>query len=254
MTRNLSADRRAVSEVIGYVLVISLVITTIGIVSVSGISILQDAREAEQTENAERAFDLLADNMEDIYRQGAPSRSTEVQLGNARVISANTTFINVSGTDPGGGSFSHNYSVHTLTYRDGSGEALIYDAGAIFRTRNGDGVAVRPAPFIIGSDRTVITVPRLTADATTAVSGSTALLRSNRLGATVVENDTTGGSGYTNLQVDVTAPHWRAWNRTLNDRAAVTCSHPGGQTISCDLPDPDAFYLTKTDIRVELVR
>jgi len=57
-------DRRAVSDVVGYVLVFSLVSLTVGVVSVAGVGALQDARDVEQANNAERAFDVLGDNVE----------------------------------------------------------------------------------------------------------------------------------------------------------------------------------------------
>ena len=57
---------RAVSDVVSYILVFALIISTVGIVSVSGISGLQDSRDGERVENAQRGFDLLADDVEDI--------------------------------------------------------------------------------------------------------------------------------------------------------------------------------------------
>jgi hypothetical protein len=73
-------DDRGVSEVIGFVLVFSLITMTIAIVSVTGIGGLQDAQQAEQVNNVERAFDVLDDNFDEIQRQQAPNRTTELKL------------------------------------------------------------------------------------------------------------------------------------------------------------------------------
>ena len=67
---------RGVSEVLGYALVFSLVIVTVSIISVSGLSGYQNAQSFERQSNAEKAYDVMHNNIEDIYYKGAPSRAT----------------------------------------------------------------------------------------------------------------------------------------------------------------------------------
>jgi 3',5'-cyclic AMP phosphodiesterase CpdA len=255
--RSLAADDRSVSEVVGYVLVISLVITTVGVVSVSGIGVLQDAREAEQIENAKRAFDLLADNMEDIYREGAPSRSTEIQLGSAQLVAQETTRFNVSWINSTSDRQFQSSNITSVVYRGDGESRLIYDAGAIFRVSQsgGEGTVLREPPLIVTPERTVITTPRTTSRGTSAVSGSTALIRATRLSESVLARNTQ----YTNITVNVTSPHWRVWRTALDGRENINCGSgdPATETISCELLDgnsPGVFYLTQTQIRVELTR
>jgi hypothetical protein len=257
MTPDLFGDDRGVSEVVGYVLVISLVITTVGIVSVTGIGVLQDAREAEQIENAQRAFDLLADNMEDIYAEGAPSRSTEIQLGNAQLVAQQTTTINVSWINSTGDRQSQPLNVTSITYRGDGEDRLIYDAGAVFRLSrpDGEGTVLREPPLVVTSERTVITAPQTTSQGTSAISGSTALIRATRLSESVLTRNTQ----YSDITINVTSPHWRVWRTTLTERQNIDCG-PGNsatETVSCEIlagNSPDVFYLTQTQIRVELTR
>ena len=111
-------DRRGVSETIGFVLVFSLIVLTVGVVLTVGYGGLQDARDAERVNNAERAFDVLADNVEDITHRGAPSRGTEVRLAEASLGAGSPTYLNVTGVnDSGGRVFSTgNYSTDTVVY------------------------------------------------------------------------------------------------------------------------------------------
>lgn len=259
MTRNRSfvGDNRSVSEVVGYVLVISLVITTIGVVSVSGVSVLQDAREAEQIENAQRAFDLLGGNIKDIHQEGAPSRSTEIQLGSAQLVAQETTTLNVSWVNSTGARLNRSFSLTSVTYSGDSDQRLIYDGGAVFRVYdpNTNGTVLRRPPFVISDERTVLAIPVITADSTSAVSGSTALIRTERVGDTVLERDTQ----YSDIRVNITSPHWRAWRTSLDEYSNVDCtdSDPGASTVSCELlngASPDVFHLTETRIRIALTR
>jgi hypothetical protein len=257
LDRSLASDDRGVSEVIGYVLVVSLVITTVGVVSVSGIGVLQDAREAERIENAKRAFDLLADNMEDIYREGAPSRSTEIQLGSAQLVAQQTTDINVSWVNSSGVRLNRSFSLSSVTYRGSSERRLVYDGGAVFRFSNPDsnGTVLRRPPFVINKNRVVLAVPVITTDSTSAVVGSTALIRTGWEGETVLERDTQ----YSNIRINVTSPYWRAWRTSLEEYRNVDCidSDAGSERISCVLLNnnsPEIFFLTETRIRLDLTR
>lgn len=73
-------DNRAVSEVVGFVLTFSLVTMAIAIVFTAGFGGLQDTQQAEQVNNVERAFDVLDTNVQEVQRQEAPSRATEMRL------------------------------------------------------------------------------------------------------------------------------------------------------------------------------
>ena len=96
-------DHRGASETIGFVLVFSLIVLTVGVVLTVGYTGLQDARDAERVNNAERAFDVLADNIEDITDRGAPSRGTEIRLAEAAIGPGAPTHINISGFNTSGG-------------------------------------------------------------------------------------------------------------------------------------------------------
>jgi hypothetical protein len=233
--------------------VLALVISTVGIVSVSGVSVLQDARDAEQMQTAQRAFDLLAENVADIHRQGAPSRSTEISLGDAQLVAAETTTFNVSWTNATGGREFQRIPTASVTYRTQGDQRLVYDAGAVFRLSEPDtgGVAVRDPPFLVTDRRAVIAVPQTFA-ATSSVSGSTVLVRTTRMSQTVLEHDAV----YENVTVAVTSEHWQAWRDVLEDDSHVDCGDgdPATGVVRCDLGDPDVFYLTETQIRVELTR
>ena len=91
-------NHRAVSEIIGFVLVFSLILGTITIVYVGGLSGLDDARNAERVNNAERAFDVMANNFQQMGRGDAPNRATEIKLADAQLTTTPNRAVNVNRT------------------------------------------------------------------------------------------------------------------------------------------------------------
>jgi hypothetical protein len=144
-----TAADRGVSEVISFALVFSLIAATVALVYVSGIGGLEDTRSSEQVNNAERAFDVLADNIGDIHRQAAPSRATEIKVSDAQMefgdsVRANITIRNMKGTG--------NTSVveyRPIVYSAEGGTDLLYSNGALFREDPSGAVLDKNPPFLL---------------------------------------------------------------------------------------------------------
>lgn len=142
---------RGVSEVISFALVFSLIVATVALVYVSGIGGLEATRSGEQVNNAERAFDVLADNIKDIHREGAPSRATEIKLSDAQMEFGDQVRFNVTIRNK----LAPNASVITyrpITYSADSGTRLVYANGALFREDRGGTVMNREPSFLLAYD------------------------------------------------------------------------------------------------------
>ncbi|WP_138005353.1 DUF7289 family protein [Halalkalirubrum salinum] len=79
------SDDRAVSELIGFILIFGLIISTVAVVSVAGFGSLSDRQTAEQVNNVERAFSVLADNIDDLTTHQDTERATEVRLAEGQL-------------------------------------------------------------------------------------------------------------------------------------------------------------------------
>lgn len=162
-TREPAADGRGVSEVISFVLVFSLIAATVALVYVSGIGGLESTRSAERVTNAERAFDVLQDNIADIHREGAPSRATEVKLSDAQMTYGESTRIavqveNLTDTNASVSNVS-SVTIDPIVYAAESGPELVYSNGAVFRQDRGGTVLNTPPGFLFtddGGERTAI--------------------------------------------------------------------------------------------------
>ncbi|WP_136715716.1 DUF7289 family protein [Halorientalis salina] len=254
-------DERAVTDVIGFILVFGLVATTVAIVSVSGLSTLQDARNAEQINNAERAFDVLADNMADIYQEGAPHRATEVSLDDATMNTATSVRINVSGEEKSSGDLETITNVQSrpvLWRSTQSAETEIaYSLGAVVRADRESGVMVNEPPFVLQDDRMLLTIVKTRTDNPKSLSGTTVRVRGNqeRSSSSVL---TGVDDSYDEVKINITSSRAGVWEQYF-ERKAITnsCSideETGRERVSCTLDAPKEMYVTVNGVNVELER
>lgn len=242
-------DRRGVSETVGFVLVFSLVMLTVGTVLTVGYAGLQDARDAERVNNAERAFDVLANNIEDITDGGAPSRGTEIRLAEASIGPGEPVTVNISGfAADGSRQFSTgNDSLGTIAY-EADGTKIRYTAGAVTRVQS-DGSTLLGAPnFLISNDSVIIPIVELTVQERTIAGSRTVLVRSER-NLNEVEVDQTG---IDRLAINLTTPAAGAWE-TYFEGEGMDCTRPDGDDgtrLTCDTEGLDRVQLIRFTIDV----
>lgn len=125
-------ENRAVSDMIAFVIVFSLIITSVGITYTYGLSTLTDYQEDEQKRNAERAFVTLSDNLGDIEDRQVQGRSGELRLSGGTISVQEDTRFNVSAPN-----WNRSFgAVGALTY-EYEDTRIEYESGAVFR-RDGD--------------------------------------------------------------------------------------------------------------------
>ncbi|XGI83375.1 hypothetical protein ACEU6E_08865 [Halorutilales archaeon Cl-col2-1] len=172
-------DERGVSEVVGFVIVLGIVTTSIGLVYLNGVPALGDQRDAAESENSLRSFALVKDSLDSVSRtDGVSSRDTQVRL-NGGALSVNSgagsqTWVNVSiinGSD-------HNIcdpevcntTVGYVAYSTDSG-TVVYENGALIREASASdaSVMIEEPDWRISTDRTV--VPAIDVNGSGSVGG-----------------------------------------------------------------------------------
>lgn len=238
---------RGVSEALGFVLVFALIISTVGTVYAVGMDGLEGARDLERVNNAERAFDVLADNFDDVARRGAPSRATEVKLADAQLGFGAPVVMNVSGarvSDPAD-NFTAEFRVSPVVYR-AADTSVLYAGGAVVREQKAGSRMVRSPPFVLDDERVVLPLVQ-TRKADAGVGGeTTVLVRSVHSTTGVVA---ARDEGTWNLTLNVSTPRAAVWREELSSRPDVTCGTPEADFVSCTVTT-DRLYVTVTRIDV----
>lgn len=256
---------RAASEVLGFVLVFGLMMTTIGTVYVGGFDSLTEARNAQQQATTERAFDLLAANMDAIGTGTAPVRTTEIQLSGGRLRLRDGPEIAVTLTSGTSGTPTFSRSMSPIVYEFEETEtSLVYTNGAVMRVDRAGAVLKRSPPFVFRTDGAdhVAVVPiiatRLTG--TTAVADSrTARIRADHASTVLLnpQNVTAATTYRANLTITTTAARASVWERHLDAEILAAygttdaCDRVGGDRVACEF-DVNRLYVTATYVDVTL--
>jgi hypothetical protein len=217
---------RAVSDIVGYVLVFSLIIATVGVVTTVGFGTLSDRQTAERINNVERAFDVFATNMEDVYRDGAPSRATEMRLAGGELRHGDPVRITIA--DANENKTNVTISPRPLIYADGDTE-IVYVAGAVIRSEPESAVMIRNPPFYAHSEGAVfplIETFRTSGPSTVSTDGTVRVTSTARGVNTSVSEAFEQAENYT---ITVESPRSDAWMRYFEsaDEITVEDHNPG---------------------------
>jgi hypothetical protein len=240
---------RAVSQVVGFVLLFSLIVLTASIVYLVGFQGIDDSRDREALANAERAFDVLASDVAAV-QDGTPSRSTRIRLSDGRMHTGEPVHWNVTAQQTTGvARTNRSYTMKTtpVVYTLGS-TRIVYSGGMVIRVQR-FGQSMQHAPgAVFGPDRAILPLLNLTAPDETAVGGrDSATVRLRRTNGTVL--NTTDAD---RLQVNVTSPRAAAWRRYFNRSPGMTCSPNLNGSANCTTTTLDRVTVSRTDVEVAI--
>lgn len=171
-------DEMGVSEVVGYIIILGIVLGSVGIVFTNALPVLENTQEREHISNTERTFNTLQANINEIVEREVPQRATEMRLWDSTVmVDQDFSWINSTDeTSPGSGDW-RNRSHNPIVYEMGE-EKIVYENGAIIRV-SGDEMAMLSEPrwrFDDGRDAAVLPVVR-TSGQSRVSGGGTVLVR-----------------------------------------------------------------------------
>ncbi|WP_435066296.1 DUF7289 family protein [Halobaculum sp. EA56] len=248
---------RAQSDTVGFVLVFSLIVLTVGTVYAAGFPALTDLRAAEQTENMERAFVVLDENVDDIVREGAPSRATEIKLNGGTLAVEETTSVTVyaENTSDASRNFTVTAASRPITYSDGD-TTVAASFGAVLRG-DGDAAVMRSDPgWLIDNERAMLplTVTTRSGDRTAIGGSSTVLVAMDATSRGIAREMTAGNGSAITVNVTVESPRADAWRRyfeSLDAGGSVVAASDDAVTYQIEV---DRVVVPRTAIRVRLDR
>lgn len=244
---------RGVSEVVGFVLVFSLVIATISFVYVGGFASLTDSRDSERAANAERAMDVLAGNFQQLGRGNAPSRATEIRIADASIRTSSNRHVSTNATPLASSQTANPVSIE---YSTGSSGTIAYESGAVIRTDGGGSVMLRDPDFVFDENRTVIRYiePR---GARQSISGTTTILVRGIVRDSSVQASASDPDGMTVEFAIETVPErtdvWVAYlEREMPDPSCDVDEGSSVDQITCQF-ETESLHVSRTRVSVTII-
>ena len=242
-----SGRDRGQSELVGFLLVFSVVVLTIALVGVTGFVGLEDAKDYQRSTNAEQAFTGFADSVDDVVRAGAPSRSTEIQIADGR-LSLGTAETRIRIETPDENSTTVNVTTEPVGYESGTGTTITYRSGGLVR-RDGDAaVMIREPDFVLSDERVVLPVVQTTQSGGGPVGGTSAVdVRTVHAGTDVLVRDRPVSS----ITLNMTTPNAEAWERYFRAAAdgPVTNVERDGDSVEVTLkPERATVTVHRVDV------
>lgn len=204
-------DSRGQSELLGFLMIFVVVILTIALVIATGFVGFNSAQDYQRTTNAEVAFTVLASNIDDVTRMGAPSRATEIGIADASLsIEAEHSSIDIE-LDGNALDLENDGMTRSIVYDSGTDTTITYRSGALIREDSGSSVLFREPDFVISDAEVVLPLVRLSPDGTSEVGGTA------EVGVRTVANGTDVLAERIPVDDTVTivveTPHVDAWTR-----------------------------------------
>lgn len=247
-------DDRAVSDTIGFVLIISVVLLSLVSVFTVGVESLQDARDFEEFNNVERAYDVFAQNMDDIMLRSAPSRSTEIRITEGDIETGNRTNVTVEILDSGGSTVhTYRYRTNPVVYSQGS-RSIRYDAGAVVRARETGSMLVEPE-FFFGSDQIIIEVVQTQPSARSFNNPGTVLVRANFESRGINHNQSKAVAISIEPDTAAQADAWERYFVRVSEDTGVGSVSRSGTNVTYTYDEVVAdIYVRRTTVGIELRR
>lgn len=236
-------DERGVSDIVGFVLIFGLIMTSVGIIYATGFGNLNDAREFEERQNVERAYEILDDNVREVVRGDAPSRSTQLRLGQNEVTSGNSVNFTVRAYDGNHDEeiIAQNFRITPIEYIvTSSGDSILYMNGAIIRDTVHGSTMVHEPPIRYeeqGTSNERLFIPyihtRPVHSGVIGVTGGTVNIKTTSTGMDTVsfhDNETY----YIEFEISDT-PRTEMWKRYCADKGFTVNPNgdPGDETVIC---------------------
>lgn len=240
------AGDRGVSEAISFVFTFAILIAAVaGIYTVSYDSV-STVREGEQLENAERTFEVLERNFDDIQRREAPARSADVNLNGGTLGVRNDSYVVVNVT--GAANFDRNITTGALSYELG-GRNIEYENGAAFRRNGNVSVMLTDPRFVCEGDTAIVSVVKLRHDGRSIAGSTVVTITAVREKAELLLPDERPPKSVGDAHVSFHTPNEDAWTDYL-DRNTGWADPDGDGRYTCS--GVDTVYVRRTVLELRM--
>lgn len=260
--KDLRGDRRSVSNVVGFVLMFGIIITSVGLVSTVGMSQLDDFNDQQQIRNADRTFELMARSFDEVVESQTTVRTEAIDLNGGSIRVDPTSSVRVTVYDASDTVVdAETIPLNALVYRMGK-TAVAYENGATIRTKvhTDSGLLLHKPQFICDDGHAVLSIVTVKPKETRQISGDRTLrITGRRTNTSLLFPTATSGRGNasSSAHVDLTyhfssasrAREWGLYFEHSDGNWTVTGSTDSSVSARCG-SNLDRVYVRRTVLTI----
>jgi hypothetical protein len=210
MQRSFISSESAVSESIGYLLILGIMIFSIGIIFVVGYPALQNSMDDAHMQNMERGFIVMGKSIDRVAEQEAPTQSVELNLKGGTLTTYNTASISIIYTYTNDtATLPRTWGITTVTYKYHGDKQIGYEFGGVFENIGQEGYVLKD-PQMISSQTFIIPIVNVYSSGT-AIGGD-GLAKALIYGG---ESTLTPYSDIKKINITVTSNYYKGWEKYL---------------------------------------
>jgi len=234
MNQKIISSEEAVSETVGYSLLLGIVVLSVGIMIVMAFPIVSNIKDTAFVETATQAFTLLDAKSSMVAFGTSPTQITRLELNGGTVTADNSTsslmriYVKNSTADVE----IYNKSLGTVKYVVGDQE-LSYEGGGVFRkSQSGEPIMISPPEFHFterGDEGGTLTMPIIRIVSAGSVGGKGAVdIYSSYNNSPIMIYPKLSSSDYINpvygkqIKIRIKSENYKAWAKYMVERTDAT--------------------------------
>lgn len=244
----LTTSETAVSEAVGFILTLSIVLLASWIVYASAPNILQSSLKSSHFVEMEESFNLLAQNINEVAYERAPIRNTELKILDSSLSINHDSSIRVivNGT-------IYTYNMGSLEYYL-DGHTIAYENGGLWTKYDTNGSIMRSKPHLNYANVTTIPVVELLGSDSKSGEGIARIrVEYSDTSSIYFINATDNDSTVFDTTVFITSSFYKGWATYLEDEleASDVTIYDSNQTVSAILTTSQ-IYVDVNRLQVEI--
>lgn len=243
--KSIIVSETGVSEAIGFVLTLGIVLLASGLVYAGGLPILQKSMDSSHFMEMEESFLLLGQNINEVAYERGKVRTTELKIlkGSLSLNQDSSLTITINGTT------YTPYDMGSVEYYLDN-QIVAYENGGIWTKYTNNDTIVRSKPLM--SNGEVVTIPIIEIVGSSSIAGEgTTRVRTEYL-ETSNSTHFYNATGY-NTTINITSSFYKGWKTYLEDDLGaqdVTVDN-ATQTVSAKI-SPKYIYVDRNRLNVEI--
>ena len=236
----LMKSENAVSEILGYITVIGIMLVAISVIVVSGYPAIEKIQDTGHQENIRQSFVVMSSSFDKLFEGSAPSKSVEMKLYDSEVAIRGSSYINItSNTNEGPKHYEGQLRMVEINYKDNS---LAYENTGVWEKDGYGNTQMVSSPNFVLTDDAII-IPVMLFTGVQSISGQSVIRIVAESGSrsVIVHQDVSS------VSIKLISEYYRGWARYFKEEMGMTVlidsENESVDAYIDDLDDIDVYIL-----------